>query len=306
MHEKEAKTILSTQNGINLYCGCTCGCLGCAARSACRRMKTPFEDVEVRVNAAELLEVSLRRKRSKCMIVTGTMGDPYQACEEQYGLMRRCLELIDRYGFGVSIQTRSARIARDAGILASIHRKSRCVVEMSLCTMDAELSRKMEAGASAPEERVRALETLRDAGIPVIVRLDPVLPFLNDSLPQLEKVLEACMGLSVHGVHLPSATLSLRPGERDAFLKRLGEQFPDLPARYQAAYGDAIDLKIRDFEALDRGLRKICADFHLACDSAKLFTWQHAFVDRQAGEQLSLFDLYPEQMAGGEAAAGKE
>lgn len=294
MHEKEAKTILSTQNGMNLYCGCTCGCIACAARSACRRKNSAFDDVEVRFNAPALLETALRRKRSKCMIVTGTMGDPYQTLERERKLMRSCLEVIDRYGFGISIETRSSLIERDLDLLASIGRKSRCVVVMSLATMDPELSGKLEEGASTPAERVRTLERMRDAGIPVIVRLDPVLPFLNDSRENLKGVLEACVGASVYGVRFPGPGILLRAGEQERFYQKLGEKFPGLPERYRAVFGETGEFAIPQFEELEQYLKDICSSCHMECDSAKLFTWQHAFVDRQAGVQLNLFDLYPE------------
>ena len=296
MHEKEAKTILSTQNGMNPYCGCTCGCLVCAARGACRRKSSAFDDVEIRANAPALLETALRRKRSRCMIVTGAMGDPYQVLEEERKLMRSCLEVIDRCGFGVSVETRSPLITRDLDLLESIGRKSRCVVVMGLSTMDPELSGKIEEGVSSPEERLRAIEALRDAGIPVIVRLDPVLPFVNDSRENLKEVLEACVGASVYGVRLPGPGILLRAAERERFYQKLGEKFPGLPERYRAVYGDAGELMIPHFEELEKYLRGICAGCRMECSSEKLFRWQHAFVDRQAGVQMNLFDLYPEAM----------
>lgn len=113
MHFVDAKGILSAHNGMNLYRGCTHGCIYCDSRSTCYGFTHDFEDVEVKQNAPELLEKALRSKRKKCMIGTGAMCDPYMHCEEKIQLMRRCLEIINRYEFGVAIQTKLNRILRD-------------------------------------------------------------------------------------------------------------------------------------------------------------------------------------------------
>lgn len=139
MHEVKAKGILSPRNGMNIYRGCTHGCIYCDARSTCYRMSHEFEDVEVKINAPELLEQALRRKREKCMIGTGAMSDPYQHLEKNLRLTRRCLELIDEYGFGLAIQTKSDMILRDLDLLERINRKTKCVVQMTMTTYDEEI-----------------------------------------------------------------------------------------------------------------------------------------------------------------------
>lgn len=117
MHFVDAKGILSAKNGMNIYRGCTHGCIYCDSRSSCYQMKHPFEDIEVKRNAPELLESALRRKRSKCMIGTGAMCDPYMHCEKELGLTGQCLKIISRYGFGLAIQTKSDMILRDLDLL---------------------------------------------------------------------------------------------------------------------------------------------------------------------------------------------
>ena len=111
MHFVDAKGILSAKNGMNIYRGCTHGCIYCDSRSSCYQMKHPFEDIEVKRNAPELLEIALRRKRSKCMIGTGAMCDPYMHCEKELGLTGQCLKIISRYGFGLAIQTKSDTVS---------------------------------------------------------------------------------------------------------------------------------------------------------------------------------------------------
>ncbi|MDF2522355.1 MAG: repair photolyase, partial [Clostridia bacterium] len=95
MHFKDAKGILSKYNGMNIYRGCTHGCIYCDSRSKCYNMQHAFEDIEVKSNAPELLELSLRRKRSKCMIGTGAMCDPYMHAETKLNHTRKCLQIID-------------------------------------------------------------------------------------------------------------------------------------------------------------------------------------------------------------------
>ena len=107
MHEIQAKSILSPRGGINVYRGCTHGCIYCDSRSTCYQMDHAFEDVAVKVNAPELLEEALRRKRRRCMVGTGSMCDPYLPLERELNVTRRCLEAIERQGFGVAVLTKS-------------------------------------------------------------------------------------------------------------------------------------------------------------------------------------------------------
>lgn len=291
MHGKEAKSILSAQNGMNLYRGCTHGCIYCDARSKCYRMDHDFEDVEVKSNAAELLEYTLRRKRSRCMIATGSMSDPYQPCEEKLGLTRKCFELIDRYGFGLSVQTKSDLILRDLDILKSINGKTRCIVEMTLTTYDEDLCRILEPNVCTTKRRAEVLNILRDAGIPTIVWLTPVLPFINDTEENIRGILEYCIEAAVHGIITFGAGVTLREGDREYFYAALDRNFPGLREKYEKTYGNAYELASPDEKKLTDFIHRTCQAYHIQDDTTKLFTYMHAFVDREAGEQLSLFNM---------------
>ena len=113
MHKVQAKAILSAKNGMNIYRGCQHGCIYCDARSTCYQMNHVFEDIEVKENAPQLLEAALKRKRKKCMIGTGAMSDPYMPLEMELNLTRQCAELIERYGFGLTVLTKSDNVLRD-------------------------------------------------------------------------------------------------------------------------------------------------------------------------------------------------
>lgn len=169
MHFVDAKALLSAQNGMNLYRGCTHGCIYCDARSACYRMEHAFEDVEVKRNAPQLLEEALRKKRRACMIATGAMCDPYLPEERTLRLTRRCLEIIRDYGFGLAIQTKSDLLLRDLDLLRAIHAQAKCVVQMTLTTADEALCRIVEPNVCTTAQRLEALKLLRAHGIPTVV-----------------------------------------------------------------------------------------------------------------------------------------
>ncbi|MGP1349500.1 MAG: SPL family radical SAM protein [Stomatobaculum sp.] len=294
MREKEAKTILSTQNGMNIYRGGTDGLLSYDTRNAGDRRREEGSGAEVKINAPQLLEVALRRKRSKCMIVAGALGDPYQPEEAERKLMRRCLELIDRYGFGVTIQTKSDLLLRDLELLKSINRKSRCIVQMTLTAADEALNQKLEPGACSTARRVETLKRLRDAGIPTVAWLMPVLPFINDSIENLERLLESCVEARVYGVLNYGFGLMLRPGERDSYYAKLEQLFPGLREQYRKTYGEVNEFPALEREALEACFHRTCAAYHIESSADKIFTYLHAFIDREAGEQLSLEDVFGE------------
>jgi len=242
MHLVEAKRILSASNGMNLYRGCQHGCIYCDARSKCYRMDHVFEDVEVKKNAPELLERALRSKRKPCMIGTGAMSDPYIPLELKSGLMRRSLELIEKYGFGVTVQTKSDRILRDLELYRRINEKSKAVIQMTLTTADDGLCRLIEPNVSVTSERVVALKEFRKAGIPTVVWLCPILPFLNDTRENVQKIVELSADAGVKGIIHFGMGLTLREGNREYFYAQLDRKFPGLKQRYIGTYGNAYEL----------------------------------------------------------------
>ena len=136
MHYIRTKSILSPQNGMNLYRGCTHGCIYCDSRSSCYRIDHLFEDIAVKENALELLEAALKRKRKKCMIGTGSMSDPYMPLEEKLLFTRKALEMVYRHGFGFTVLTKSALVLRDLDLLKKINGSTKAVVQMTLTTFD--------------------------------------------------------------------------------------------------------------------------------------------------------------------------
>ena len=205
MHFVDAKGILTTSGGrcgMNLYRGCTHGCVYCDSRSRCYQFTHPFEDVEAKQNAPALLEKALKSKRKKCMIGTGSMSDPYMHCEEDLRLTRRCLEIIRDNGFGLAIQTKSDRILRDVDLLDEINKTAKCVVEMTLTTYDDTLCALLEPNVCNTKRRIEVLEAMRERGIPTVVWLTPILPFINDTEENVAAILNECVRVGVRGDRL--------------------------------------------------------------------------------------------------------
>ncbi|MDE6845655.1 MAG: radical SAM protein [Lachnospiraceae bacterium] len=289
MHFVDAKGILSAQNGMNLYRGCTHGCIYCDSRSECYQMKHDFEDIEVKQNAPELLEKALRSKRKKCMIGTGAMCDPYMHCEEQLGLTRKCLSLIDEYGFGVAIQTKSDRILRDLDLLTSINRKAKCVVQMTLTTYDEDLCRIVEPKVCTTKRRYEVLQIMRENGIPTVVWLSPILPFINDTRENIEGILEYCKAAGVYGIICFSMGVTLRQGDREYFYAALEKYFPGLHEKYHRKFGYAYEIPSDRAGELMKYFKSFCRENHIVSNAEKVFEYLREFPMDTGYEQLSLF-----------------
>ena len=288
MHEVNVKGILSVKNGMNIYRGCLHGCIYCDSRSLCYQMNHKFEDIEVKANAVGLLENTLRRKRNKCMIGTGAMSDPYMPIEEKLGNMRKCLEVIERYGFGVTMITKSTKVLRDLDLLKKINEKSKCVVQMTLTTYDDDLCRIVEPNVETTYERFRALEILHDNGIPTVVWLCPILSFINDTEENIRGILDYCVRAKVKGIINFDMGVTLRDGNREYFYKKLDEHFPGLKEKYIRMYGNSYQLSSPNSRQLNMIYKSECIKNGIMCDVNECFEYLNKYEDKYGGEQISL------------------
>lgn len=274
---------------MNIYRGCTHGCVYCDSRSRCYQFTHLFEDIEVKRNAPELLEKALQSKRKRCMIGTGSMSDPYMHCEEQLGLTRRCLEVLQRYGFGVAIQTKSDRILRDLDLLDEINWSAKCVVQMTLTTYDDELCRILEPHVCNTKRRIEVLERMQERGIPTVVWLTPILPFINDTPENVEAILKECVRVGVKGVIDFGMGLTLREGDREYYYAALDRHFPSMKERYIRTYGNAYELPSPRAKELRKLLHSICDKNDILATPEACFEYMYDFPENKA--QMSLFDL---------------
>ena len=289
MHYAEVKGILSSDNGMNLYRGCSHGCIYCDSRSKCYNMNHDFEDIEVKSNALELLENALRRKRKRCMIGTGAMTDPYIPLEHRLQHTRKALLLIEKYGFGVALQTKSSRVLRDLDVLKRINEKTKAVVQITLTTADDTLCKIIEPNVSTTRERFETLKTLRDAGIPTVVWLCPILPYINDTQENIRAILDMCVEAKVRGVLCFGMGVTMREGNREYFYRQLDRHFPHLKQRYIREFGNNYVVNSPKNNELMKLYHRTCSDNGIMHSADEIFEYLHRFEEKNAPQQLSLW-----------------
>ena len=288
MHFTEAKSLLTRWNGMNLYRGCAHGCVYCDSRSACYQFTHPFEDIEIKRNAPELLEEILRKKRRKIVISTGSMSDPYQPCEMELKLTRRCLEIIEKYGFGSSVITKSDLVLRDIDLFDSINRKFKSILQMTLTVADDTLSRILEPNVCTTSRRYEVLKAFQTRGIPAVVWMTPILPFLTDTEENMQTILDYCFDAGVKGIVLWNAGLTLRDGSREYYYRALDRCFPSLSAEYRQRYGNAYEVNSPDSDRLMRIFHSACEKHGVIHDPDECFRYIAEIPDQPY--QMSLFD----------------
>ena len=290
MHFVDAKGLLTGSGGhfgMKIYRGCSHGCIYCDSRSKCYQFTHPFEDIEVKQNAPELLESALRSKRKRCMIGTGSMSDPYMHCEEKLGLMRRCLEIISKYEFGVSPLTKSDMILRDIDLLDEINRKAKTVVQMTLTTYDDDLCKILEPNVCNTKRRIEVLEKLSERGIPTVVWLTPICPYINDTPENITAILEECARVGVKGVICFDMGLTLREGDREYYYAALDKHFPGVKDKYIARYGNAYEVPSPNSRELMELFRQTCKKHGMLFRPDDCFKYIEEFPDKY--EQMSFF-----------------
>ena len=296
MHEVDAKSLLTNWGSMNLYRGCAHGCVYCDSRSRCYQFTHPFEDIEVKRNAPELLEGILRAKRKRIMIGTGSMSDPYQPCEGQLRLTRRCLELIDRYGFGAAVITKSDLVLRDIDLFDSIHRGAKSVLQMSLTVADDDLSRILEPHVCPSSRRYEVLKEFQRRNIPTVVWLTPFLPFLTDTEENFDRLMEWCLDAGVRGIICFNIGMTLRDGDREYYYDALDRHFPGLRERYRRTYGNAYEVVSANSSRLMGRFHSLCETRGILHDPAECFAYLRELPEKHT--QISLFDGSAERDSG--------
>ena len=254
-------------------------------------MDHAFEDVAVKENALELLEDTLKRKRKKCMISTGSMSDPYLLIKKELQYTRKALELISRYGHGITLITKSDLVRRDLDLLQEINEKTKAVVQMTLTTFDEELCKKLEPHVASTKERVETLKILHEAGIPTVVWLCPILPFINDTKENIQGILDYCKEAKVYGILCFGMGLTLRQGNREYFYQQLDKLFPGLKQKYHRIYGYQYNIESPRKDELMDLFRRECQEKGILHDHDQIFSYLSLFEEKKTHEQL-MFDLF--------------
>lgn len=285
MHRIQAKGILSAKNGMNVYRGCTHGCIYCDSRSDCYNFTHDFEDIEVKENAPELLEKALRAKRQRCMIGTGAMCDPYLHAERELEITRRCLEIIYRYGFGVTVLTKSDLITRDIDLLEKINERSKAVVQMTLTTADDELCRIVEPNVCTASRRLEVLLEMKKRGIPTVVWFTPQLPYINDTVENVRAIVKMSAKADARGIISFGMGLTLRSGDREYYYAQLDKHFPGLKQRYIREFGERYEIPCPNGGLLWKVFTEECARYGIEWRTENIFGFLNEFPEP---EQLTL------------------
>ena len=285
MHYVTAKGIFTSDYGINLYRGCTHGCIYCDSRSQIYQMNHKFEDIEVKENAIELLKKELIR-RKPCMIGTGAMTDPYIPLESRLEFVRKALQLVYRYGFGWACITKSDLVLRDIDLLRKINEKTKAVVQVTITTADDELCRLVEPNVCPTSRRVEVLNKLNEANIPTVVWLCPILPHINDTEENINTILDWCIDANVKGVMNMGMGLSLREGNREYFYEMLDERFPGVKEKYIDEFGDSYFIHSNDNRRLRSILRKRCEENGIMHNQDEIFSYMHEFPEKSVQTKL--------------------
>ncbi len=237
---------------MNLYRGCQHQCIYCDSRSDCYRIGD-FSEIRVKVNALDLLEDVLPRKRIRGTIGFGSMNDPYMPVEQDYQLTGKALEIISNNKFPVHILTKSDLVLRDIDLLKDINRVY-AAVSFTITTANDDLARKIEPGAPLPSARFRAMGKLAEAGILTGVTMMPILPFLEDSEQDILQIISRAYNSGATYI-IPSFGVSLRPGSREYYYHKLDRLFPGIKEKYINHYGDQYQCSVPSWRELNKAFQ---------------------------------------------------
>lgn len=274
-----------TDYNMNLYRGCHHGCIYCDSRSQCYHIDD-FDQVRGKENALTILENELMKKRKKGVIGIGAMSDTYNAFERQYQITRQALKLISKYGFGVSIDTKSDLIVRDIDVLKEINEKNDVIIKVTITTPHDDLSKIIEPNVCVSSKRFSAVKQLSDSGIFVGVLLTPVLPFITDQEEDIKQLVKLAYEAGAKFIYTYMG-MTLRENQRDYFYSQLEKNFKGLKQKYIQYYGMKYNCVVSDYQRLYKIFKNECDKYGILYDMDKII--QAYQKDKQINEQLTLF-----------------
>lgn len=291
-----AKTILSGYTAdnpwfgcnynMNIYKGCSHGCIYCDSRSECYRIDD-FHRVRAKRNALDIIERELKSKRKSGVVGTGAMSDPYNPCEKEHLLTRGALQLINRYNFGVAIATKSSLILRDTDILKKINSHSPVLIKITITAADDTLCKMVEPMAPPSSERFEALRELSRAGIYAGILLMPVLPFIEDNEENIKAIVAKAHDCGAKFIY-PGFGVTLRQNQRAYYYKKLDELFPGLKNRYIQQFGNSYSCASPSTQALWKCFASECEHRGMRYKMKDIIS---DYRIERSSPQISFFDL---------------
>ena len=270
---------------MNLYRGCSHGCIYCDSRSNCYHIDN-FDVPKGKENALILLENELSKKKDKGVIGIGSMSDTYNPFEKEYEQTRGALKIISKYNFGVSIDTKSDMILRDIDLLKEINLKNNVIVKFTVTTSSDELSKMIEPNVCVSSKRFQAIKILSDNGIFVGIMMNPVLPFITDSEENIKKIVKLAHESGAKFIHTYMG-MTLRENQRDYYFKKLDILFPGLKDKYIKYYGERYNCVVPDYKRLYKVFTDECDKYGILYNMKDIISAYKKSI--KTNEQISLF-----------------
>lgn len=271
---------------MNIYKGCCHGCIYCDSRSECYRVEN-FDEVRAKENALVLIERELKSKRRTGVVGTGAMSDPYNPFEKEYQLTRGALELVNKYGFGISIATKSDLITRDIEILKSIQTHSPVLLKITITAFDDELCKKVEPNVAISSQRFSAIKKLSENGLFAGILMMPILPFIEDYEENIINIIESAHESGAKFIY-PAFGLTLRQNQRDWYFNQLDLKFPGLKKKYIEQFGNSYECHSTNAKALIPIFQNYCKEYNILYKMSDIIkSYKQGYSDKQ----LSIFDL---------------
>ncbi len=274
-----------TDYNMNLYRGCCHGCIYCDSRSNCYNI-IDFDRVRIKKDCIPILRKQLSSKRSSGVIQIGSMSDTYNPFEKKYEITREALKLINKCGFGVAIATKSDLIVRDIDILKKINEHSPVIVKFTITCAHDKLSKIIEPNVCVSSKRFEAIRKLREAGIYTGILMMPLLPFINDTKENIDKIITQAYNAGVNFIY-PMFGVTLRANQRFYYYQKLNERFPELLPKYQALYGDKYICNSPNTELLSNYFEIRCSELGITYKMSNIIS---EYKDKFKSEQIS-FDF---------------
>ncbi len=271
---------------MNLYRGCSHGCIYCDSRSNCYRIEH-FDVVRGKKNALALLEVELKKKKAKGVIGIGAMSDTYNPQESKYEITRGALKLISKYNFGVSIDTKSHLILRDLDLLKEINSKNNVIIKFTITTPNDKLAKIIEPSVCVSSKRFQAIKCLSDNGLFVGIMLNPVLPFITDNVNDIKQLVKLASESGAKFIHTYMG-MTLRENQRDYYYHQLDIHFPGLKDKYKHTYGDKYECNVPNYQYLYKVFTNECNKYGLLYKMEDIIKAYKKIT--QNNTQISLFD----------------
>jgi len=269
---------------MNIYRGCSHGCIYCDSRSLCYRIEN-FDQIRAKQDALRIIRDDLLKKRKRGIIATGSMSDPYNPCEKELKLTRNALELINAYRFGVAIDTKSTLILRDINILKDIQLNSPVLIKITITTADDNLSKIIEPNAPVSSERFDAVKKLNENGVYTGILMMPILPFIEDTEENIINIVHKAKESGARFIY-PAIGMTLRTGNREYYYEKLAQYFPGVKEKYIKQY----DMR---YNCTSPKARKLWNIFTDECDRLEIrYQMKDIIIDYKRGytdKQLNLF-----------------